>query len=69
MRGHGTQALRLQPGERLLLSTDGLTEARATDGALFPLLTEATSALQELLPDEALDSLNARLVAHTERSN
>ncbi|MCI3270064.1 PP2C family protein-serine/threonine phosphatase [Streptomyces cylindrosporus] len=57
--------VRLQPGDRLLLYTDGLTEARAADGTPFPLLTEACRALREPLPDDALDSLYARVVAHT----
>ncbi|MCX4233329.1 PP2C family protein-serine/threonine phosphatase [Streptomyces ortus] len=57
--------VRLQPGDRLLLYTDGLTEARAPDGTLFPLLTEAAHALRDPLPDEALDTLYTRLVSHT----
>ncbi|MGQ4386851.1 PP2C family protein-serine/threonine phosphatase [Streptomyces sp. SAS_270] len=57
--------VRLQPGDRLLLYTDGLTEARDPTGAPFPLLGEAALALREPLPEDALHSLYARLVAHT----
>jgi len=54
----------LQPGDRLLLHTDGLTDARSADGTPFPLLAEVADALREPLPDDALDSLYDRVVAH-----
>ncbi|MEV0171181.1 PP2C family protein-serine/threonine phosphatase [Streptomyces sp. NPDC050803] len=57
--------VRLQPGDRLLLYTDGLTEARNPDGTSFPLLPEVTRALREPLPDDALDHLHTSFLTHT----
>jgi serine phosphatase RsbU (regulator of sigma subunit) len=35
----------LAPGETLLMTTDGVTEARDTDGVFYPLATEVARAV------------------------
>ncbi|MET8470829.1 PP2C family protein-serine/threonine phosphatase [Streptomyces sp. NPDC006422] len=55
----------LQSGDRLLLYTDGLDEARDARGREFPLLDRARTALSRTLPWEALDRLYAEVTAHT----
>jgi hypothetical protein len=50
-------------GDRLLLFTDGLIEARDADGDFFPLEGHV-DALRGGTPDEALDRLTAKLSAH-----
>jgi serine phosphatase RsbU (regulator of sigma subunit) len=50
-------------GDRLLLFTDGLIEARDARGDFFPL-DGHVDALRGGTPDEALDRLTARLTAH-----
>ncbi|MFC6065680.1 SpoIIE family protein phosphatase [Streptomyces ochraceiscleroticus] len=55
----------LRTGERLLFYTAGLSEARDPQGAPFPVLREATAALDVPSAEEALDSLCTRLLLHT----
>ncbi|MGE6734950.1 PP2C family protein-serine/threonine phosphatase, partial [Streptomyces sp. NPDC059900] len=57
----------LQPGERLLFYTDGLSEARDGEGVEFPLLPRAAEALAQPSNSDALDALYAMAVAHTGR--
>jgi serine phosphatase RsbU (regulator of sigma subunit) len=49
-----------QPGDRLLLYTDGLTEARNGAGEFFPLLEHA-DVLRTGTTEEALDALLERV--------
>ncbi|WP_306321709.1 MULTISPECIES: PP2C family protein-serine/threonine phosphatase [unclassified Streptomyces] len=55
----------LQSGDRLLLYTDGLVEARDASGEEFPLFAHARKALARAVPWEALDVLYAEVTAHT----
>ena len=54
----------MHPGERLLLYTDGLVEARDDDGSFFPLEDSAGSVLAHRTLDEALDGLLNELLDH-----
>ena len=51
------------PGDRVLLYTDGLSEARDASGEFFPVLDTAPMLAQGALED-ALETLLARVRAH-----
>ncbi|MEV5140727.1 PP2C family protein-serine/threonine phosphatase [Streptomyces syringium] len=53
------------PGDRLLLHTDGVIEARNRDNAFFPL-PEAMEAVRARTPREFLEQLHQALIRHTE---
>ncbi len=52
------------PGDRLLLHTDGVIEARSPDNVFFAL-PEAMEAMHPCVPSEFLDHLHEELVRHT----
>ncbi|OIV36778.1 hypothetical protein BIV57_14465 [Mangrovactinospora gilvigrisea] len=56
---------RLAPGERLLLYTDGLSEARDRAGRFYPLLERAAGPLAEADPARALQLLRGDVARHT----
>lgn len=58
----------LLPDQRLLLHTDGLTDARAADGTCFPLDRRALAALRAPTVDQGLDQLMDLLHRHTGRT-
>ncbi|GAA3041979.1 PP2C family protein-serine/threonine phosphatase [Streptomyces glomeratus] len=51
------------PGDRLLLYTDGVVEARSPDGAFFSL-HEAVEAVHPCSPTEFLECLHLELIRH-----
>ncbi|MGX1886657.1 PP2C family protein-serine/threonine phosphatase [Streptomyces sp. NPDC055287] len=53
------------PGDRLLLHTDGVIEARNRDNDFFPL-PEAMEALHTRAPHEFLEELHQGLIRHTD---
>lgn len=61
----GIHRVQFLPHQRLLLYTDGLTEARNTDGIPFPLDRRTLAALNAPTLDQALDRLLALLHGHT----
>lgn len=60
---YGTVTVPWSPGDRLLMYTDGLAEARDADGEFLALL-DVASVLRDGTPDAALDALLARLSEH-----
>ncbi|WP_420000546.1 PP2C family protein-serine/threonine phosphatase [Streptomyces boninensis] len=55
---------RFQPGDQLLLYTDGVSEARDASGRFYPL-DERVSLLKDPDPDTALQALREDILAHT----
>jgi hypothetical protein len=53
-----------EPGDALVLYTDGVSDARSRSGAFFAL-DEALHGLGELAPDAAAALVRSRLLAHT----
>ncbi|MGW1917056.1 PP2C family protein-serine/threonine phosphatase [Streptomyces sp. NPDC002076] len=52
------------PGDRLLLHTDGVIEARSPDGDFFPL-RKTTESVHPCTPSEFLERLHQELIRHT----
>ncbi|GGL62022.1 hypothetical protein GCM10010129_01990 [Streptomyces fumigatiscleroticus] len=66
--GPRVQRAAFLPDQRLLLHTDGLTEARGVDGTMFPLDHRALAALHAPTPDQALEQLLDLVHRHTGRT-
>lgn len=61
--GPSPYRVRMEPGDQLLLYTDGVTEARDARGSFYPL-AERAFLLKEPDPDDALEALRRDVVAH-----
>ncbi|CDR03754.1 PP2C family protein-serine/threonine phosphatase [Streptomyces iranensis] len=61
----GVETFPFLPGDRLLLHTDGVVEARNNDNEFFPL-HRTMETLDRATPSEYLDGLRHALVRHTE---
>ena len=53
-----------EPGDALVLYTDGVSDARSRGGVYFPL-DESMRGLGELAPEAAAGLVRSRLLAHT----
>lgn len=59
-----TEPFTFEPGDMLVLYTDGVVEARSPEGAFYPL-AERVAALPASSPDTLLRHLHRDLLAHT----
>lgn len=64
--GPEPQRIKLEPGDQILLYTDGVIEARDRAGRFYPLQERAAMLLKDDDPEAALEALRLDLVAHVD---